>query len=53
MALVIKEPTCLAKGNKCWFDPWMGRESLEEGPWQPTPVYLPAESPPRGAWQAD
>ena len=43
-----KEPTCQCKRHKGHrFDPWDGKISRRRA-WQPTPVFLPGESP----WQA-
>jgi len=40
-----KEPACQRKRQKRWrFDPWVGK-ILWRRAWQPTPVFLPGESP--------
>ena len=42
---VVKESTC--GGRSCmrlWFDSWVGKMSWRRK-WQPTPVFLPGESP--------
>ena len=40
-----KEPACQCRGCKgCGFDPWVGKIPWRRE-WQPTPVFLPGESP--------
>ena len=40
-----KEPTCQCRRPKRpGFDPWVGKIPWRRG-WQPTPVFLPEESP--------
>ena len=40
-----KEPSCQCRRHKrCGFNPWVGK-ILWRRAWQPTPVFLPAESP--------
>ena len=40
-----KEPACQCRRHKRhWFDPWVGK-ILWKREWQPTPVFLPGESP--------
>ena len=40
-----KEPGCQCRSCKrCGFDPWVGKISRKKA-WQPTPVFLPGESP--------
>ena len=40
-----KEPTCQCRRHKgCGFDPWVGKIPWRRT-WQPTPVFLPGESP--------
>ena len=40
-----KEPTCNAGDiMRCGFDPWVGKSLLRRA-WQPTPLFLPGESP--------
>ena len=48
----IKEPTCQSRRCKrLGFDPWVGKIPCRRT-WQPTPVFLPAESMDGVAWQA-
>ena len=40
-----KEPTCQCRKHKrCELDPWVGKIPWKRA-WQPTPVFLPGESP--------
>ena len=40
-----KEPTCQCwRHKRCWFDPWVGMIPWRSS-WQPSPVFLPGESP--------
>ena len=40
-----KEPVCQCrKGKRCGLDPWVGKIPWRRA-WQPTPVFLPGESP--------
>ena len=40
-----KEPSCQCRRHKrCGFDPWVGKVPRRRA-WQPTPVFLPGESP--------
>ena len=40
-----KEPACQCKSHRsCGFDPWVGKIPWSRK-WQPTPVFLPGESP--------
>ena len=48
VALVIKNPPANAGDMRHRFNPWAGKILWEEEmapPWQPTPVFLPGESP--------
>ena len=45
VAWVVKEPACQCRRHKrCGFDPWVGKIPWRRT-WQPTPVFLPGESP--------
>ena len=45
VVLVVKNPLANAGRHKrCGFDPWVGKISWRRA-WQPTPVFLPGESP--------
>ena len=47
-----KESACQCRRHKRHgFDPWVGKIPWRRA-WQPTPVFLPGESPDRGAWWA-
>ena len=43
-SLVTQTAKILAKCGRPGFDPWVGKIPWK-GPWQPTPVFLPGESP--------
>ena len=44
MAWQIKKSTYNAGDIRCGFDPWVGKNAWRRA-WQPTPVFLPEESP--------
>ena len=44
VALVIKNPPANAGDIRHGFDPWVGKIPWRRA-WQPTPVFLPGESP--------
>jgi len=44
VALVVKNPPANAGDIRHMFDPWV-RKSPWRRAWQPTPVFLPGESP--------
>ena len=45
VVLVVKEPICQCRRHKrCGFNPWVGKIPWKRE-WQPTPVFLPGESP--------
>ena len=40
-----KEPTCQCRRHKrCRLNPWVGKIPWRRRAWQPTPIFLPAES---------
>jgi len=41
--MVKNLPAYAGEGNKCGFNPWVGRIPWRRA-WQPTPVFLPRES---------
>ena len=44
VALVVKNPPTSAGDIRCGFNPWVGKTPWRRV-WQPTPVFLPGESP--------
>ena len=51
VALVVKNLPVKAGHKRHRFDPWVGKIPWRKT-WQPTPVFLPGESPWTGAWWA-
>ena len=51
VALVVKNLPVKAGHKRHRFDPWVGKIPWRKT-WQPTPVFLPEESPWTGAWWA-
>ena len=51
VVLVVKNPSENAEDERCRCNPWVQKISWRRA-WQPTPVFLPGESPWTGAWQA-
>jgi len=49
MALVVKNLCASAGDIRDRFDPWVGKIPWRRA-WQPTPGFLPGESPDRGPW---
>ena len=43
VTLVVKDPFCQCRRHRCELDPWVGKIPWRRL-WQPTPVFLPAES---------
>ena len=41
---VVKNPPASAETQETWFNPWV-RKIPWSRKWQPTPVFLPGESP--------
>ena len=44
VVLVVKNPSASAGDTRRGFDPWVGKIPCSRT-WQPTPIFLPGESP--------